>query len=296
MVSTESMIKDYLSKFDKVEFVDMPRYSNTGVLKGYAKVTLATSEGARKVIANNPHTIGGLEVGILKWQDPDSYLKKKNQESKRKVYVRIPFSITEDMLFKYFSTIGKVESVSIKTQPVTNLRRNFCYITFSNISAAKDAIRLSPHTVHERQLICEPSIRPNTETRHTNMEKRLKMGIFEQAQERKDEGTVTGSFRRDFKGEVNHEQGEKIPQHSLNSSNGTPNLQKISYCLDHKAALSSTHRSMEIELKQDFPRKVDWRMAHSKPTSRNYPKDSIATLDRRHLNPTNIRFNLQALR
>lgn len=298
LVSTEASLKEYLSKYDGVLKIDMPRYADTGVLKGYARAVLATTAGVERVIADHPHTIGGLEVGILKWQDPDSYLKKKNSETKRKVYVRIPPSITEDDLSKYFKSIGEIESLSIKTQPVTNYKRNFCYITFATVESAKLAVTLSPHKVRGRDLFCEPSIRPNTSTRQKNLERRLKMGIFNIPGQRTVD--VRNKYCDDKASGDKPYERNRLPEANLKDPRGyivnfnNPSYKKISFFLDLSAEDESPQAYEDFEQQEFLPEVVNIGAAHMRPTSLRYPKASIASISRNHLLSKNICFNLLA--
>ena len=51
--NTLDYLKAYLSTFDKVEKIRIPRKKDTGELKGYAKAVLATKEGV-DLIMNYP--------------------------------------------------------------------------------------------------------------------------------------------------------------------------------------------------------------------------------------------------
>lgn len=270
----------------------MPRYSDSGVLKGYAKAVLATTEGVDRVVAQNPHCIGGLEVGILKWQSPNTYLRKKNQENKRKVYVRIPFQMTEESLYRHFSRVDEVEYISIKTQPVTNQRRNFCYILFKTKNGADQAVQQNPHVINKNKLFCEPSIRPDHETRHSNMEKRLKMGIFDTAPKVVDDGgkgRITSSDQGEIQSRNQSDLDPENFQDSRRSKNFTGRFRSgLGEALDQQLPREvRSARDMD-----NLPKVFDWSKAHIKPTSSSYSKVSLAFMERNHRRLPNFRFNV----
>lgn len=60
------------------------------------------------------------------------YLKKKDELSKRKLFVRHHPSYTTNDLFKHFSLFGRVENIDSKTEHFTNKFRNFSYVIFSS--------------------------------------------------------------------------------------------------------------------------------------------------------------------
>lgn len=158
--STLQQVKDYLSTFDKVQHIQLPRHRDSGILKGYAKAVLATSEGVQRVVSLPFHRIGGLKVGIMQWTNKHSYLKKKDQEGERKVHVRITYAHREKDLLRYFRTYGEVEDLSIRTYPGTTISRNFCYVTFESVEGAKLVLKNSPHLISNDYVYCELSIRP----------------------------------------------------------------------------------------------------------------------------------------
>jgi RNA recognition motif-containing protein len=160
LATTLQTLRSYLSTFDKVEKIQLPRHKDSGVLKGYAKAVLATSEGVNRIVSHPEHVIGGLKVGIMQWIDQRTYLRKKDDEGERKVHVRFTDVHTERNLLRYFRRYGKVEDISIRTYPGTNISRNFCYITFESLVAAQATIDESPHLVANAYVHCELSIRP----------------------------------------------------------------------------------------------------------------------------------------
>lgn len=170
--TTLQQLKDYLSAFDKVLNVQMPRHKDSDVLKGYAKAVLATSEGIRRIVSHPSHRIGGLKVGIMQWTNKKSYLMKKDQEGERKVHARYSNDLSEASLLKYFRGYGRVEDISIRTFPGTNISRNFCYITFASLESTENVLQDSPHLIANEYVHCELSIRPINKNKYEDTNSR----------------------------------------------------------------------------------------------------------------------------
>ena len=155
--STAKSIISYLSSFDKVEKIQIPKDPMTGILKGYAKAVLATTEGVRRITSHTPHFIGGLKVGILKWQNQSSYLNRKDRLTERKVHIRVPPGISKSLLNEYFSSYGQIEDIVLKIHPFTKEQRNFCYVIFEDKLVAQEVVDMSPHSVLHYKLHCSIS-------------------------------------------------------------------------------------------------------------------------------------------
>lgn len=160
MMITAKQIVAYLSRFDDVEKIQVPKETATGVLKGYAKAVLATTEGVRRITDQSSHELGGLNVGIFKWQNKSTYLSKRDRLSERKIYVRYPPHFSINLIKDHFLKYGGVEEVIIKRDPCTKEIRNFCYVVFKSSDQACLAVKDSPHRVGSAKLICSMSIFP----------------------------------------------------------------------------------------------------------------------------------------
>lgn len=72
----------------------------------------------------------------------------------RKLYVgNLSYSTTEDTLMKLFSTVGKVESVNIITDRMSERSKGFGFVEMETEVAAQAAIsQLNGSTVDDRQI------------------------------------------------------------------------------------------------------------------------------------------------
>lgn len=148
----------YIGQFGQVTSLALPRYKPSGILKGYAKATFKTVQQAEAFVNSQPHTIGGLDVGVSYWQEKDSYLANKDQQNERKVFVKFnPNGLTAEDLEAYFSQYGPVQAISIKSDIQTMRTKDYCYILFGEIYSARLSVQESPHNIRGFQTHCEMS-------------------------------------------------------------------------------------------------------------------------------------------
>lgn len=157
LTSSEEEIFIYVSQFDQVKNVFMPRFRSTGILKGYAKVTLASEKGVEKILSCQKHMLKGVLFGVFRWRKQTEYLNSKDQKTTKKVYIKYKSHITCEDIRKFYSQFGPIVDISIRTDPLTNKPRNFCYVLFAEDSAAKAAVQTSPHHLKGSLLVCEMS-------------------------------------------------------------------------------------------------------------------------------------------
>lgn len=154
----------YLSIFDKVKRLKLPKDSATGVLRGYAKAVMATQAGVERITLQSGHVLKGLKVGIFMWQNQSAYVSRKDQMTERKVHVTLPALISEFDLTQYFGSYQGFQEVILKNHPVTKKPRNFCYITFKSKEDALRVVNDSPHLVKHQMLNCNISRRPKQQS------------------------------------------------------------------------------------------------------------------------------------
>jgi|SRR3990167_326252 len=156
--SKRESLQLYLNQFGQVTSLALPRYKPSGVLKGYAKASFKTVQQAEGFVNSQPHTIGGLDVGVSYWQEKDTYLANKDQQNERKVFVKFnPNALTADDLEAYFSQYGPIHAISIKSDIHTMRTKDYCYILFEEIYSARMSVQESPHNIRGFQTHCEMS-------------------------------------------------------------------------------------------------------------------------------------------
>lgn len=150
----------YLSEFDAVVKLQLPKDPNTGALKGYAKAIFATTAGVERITSQAHHELKGLKIGILRWQNQATYTTLRDQLIERKVHIRLPAEITAEKLSNYFRKFPGLEEVILKKHPVTKKPRNFCYIVFRTKEDARTVVNEGPHYVEGILLQCSISRQP----------------------------------------------------------------------------------------------------------------------------------------
>lgn len=158
--SSTADIEAYLSQFDEVESVVLPRNKHNGLLRGYAKATLRSLAGVERLMSTAHHCIAGLNVGVSRWTTTEDYLERKKDLSSRKVYVKFKARIGVDHILAYFSTFGPIEQFDIKRNPLTGRFRDFGYLTFEHERSAREVVDLRLHTIGNEVIRCEQS-KPN---------------------------------------------------------------------------------------------------------------------------------------
>lgn len=212
----------YLSTFDKVEKIHLPKNSSSGVLKGYAKAVLASTDGVHHLVSQPIHRIGGLSVGIIKWQNQSSYLNRKDKLGERKVHVRIPPEFPKETLENYFSKYGVLNEVIVKRHPFTKEPRNFCYLIYSSKGSALKAVAESPHNVGGTYL-------------HTSMSRQTK----DKETEDDKESSGIQILSANHAGQTNHSLSWNDHENTHNQSkfiNPNPGIAEHDECLDDLAS------------------------------------------------------------
>ena len=158
LTSTKQLILSFLSRYDSVEHLYMPRDQATGQLKGYARAVLRSAQGVQDIIDSQPHLIGDLTVGVSRWKNQSEYLSNKDQLKNTKVYVKFPACLIRADLFEYFTfNYGRVVEVDIKTDPFTKRFRNFCYVVFESEESAILASAQRDQVIKFKQVVVEMS-------------------------------------------------------------------------------------------------------------------------------------------
>lgn len=68
-------------------------------------------------------------------------------------------NFTEDVLFKYFGSIGEVESINLKKNKKTNMNKGYCIVTFKDIKSVKRVLKVKDHFIDRRLVTCRPFLR-----------------------------------------------------------------------------------------------------------------------------------------
>lgn len=155
---TRSDMSSYLEQFGPVERLILPVNLDTGLLKGHGKAVFATKKGRDHAIAQKQHVLKGVPFGITPWVDPAHYYTMKNEESKRKVFVKHKSKHQEADLLRYFRQFGVVTRLDLRKNHHNNKPRNFGYVYFQDSESAAALLALQRHQVQGLSLECRPCV------------------------------------------------------------------------------------------------------------------------------------------
>ncbi|KAF8377548.1 hypothetical protein HHK36_030930 [Tetracentron sinense] len=104
-VDTEGL-RDYMSKFGKLEDVIVMKERSTGRSRGFGYVTFASAEDAKNALSSE-HFLGNrmLEVKIA---TPKEEMRAPSKKVTRIFVARIPQSVTEEDFRSYFEAFGEI--------------------------------------------------------------------------------------------------------------------------------------------------------------------------------------------
>ena len=316
--STPQDIIDYASLFDDVDSVALPQSTKTQHLKGYAKVTMKTFEGAQRILSVSNHTIDGLTVGVSKWTTNDEYLKTKEELSSRKVYVKFKERVGVKNVETYFAKFGLIQQFDIKRHPLTGRFRDFSYIIYEQAEAARAASANLIHTINNEPVRCEPckpNIRdPKLQVQEENQDQSaLKIENVSLVQDAALGGNLQGHLNtehisRERSSLKNFDLGSKPLLNSMGSP--TPiasDLSQIQIKSDStdkdRTTFSSAPRLKSTKFFQDVERGrlcqpnrfepvFETRPELQRPTSKQYFDHFRASINANHTLPGNLQFTV----
>ncbi|KAL4239846.1 hypothetical protein ACF0H5_000647 [Mactra antiquata] len=147
--TTENHLKEYMSKYGKVESCNLKKDIETSRSRGFGFVVFEESESLDKVLAEKDHRLQGKVIDPKranpkgKWQEPPI----------KKIYVgKISPSVTEDEIKEYFNSWGKVEKIEAPYDKEKDQRRNFVFVEFDSEEAANKIlahVAENPDYVHK---------------------------------------------------------------------------------------------------------------------------------------------------
>lgn len=153
---TRSELLSYLEQFGLVEKLILPFNPETGLLKGHGKAIFTSKQGRDNVLFQKNHTLNGVNFGITPWIEPAHYFLVKNQESRRKLFVKHKSKHKEADLVNYFEQFGQVVRFDMRKNHNTNKTRNFAFVYFSDEAAVAKVLALESHMVQDLPLECRP--------------------------------------------------------------------------------------------------------------------------------------------
>lgn len=161
-ISAHSSREDFKNCVEKafgpISFMEMPLFPKSKLCKGFAKVCFSRKKDGLAALASQSILVDGFLVTIKKWVCPSKYQKTQERQLERKIYVRFPNSISEEILYHHFSQFGKIETMEMKVDMFSSCLRNFCFITFKSRENVLSATALSIHMIDFKTIKCKPAV------------------------------------------------------------------------------------------------------------------------------------------
>lgn len=147
-------LHDYLKVFDEVIWLRIEIDPVTGLSKGHAFTILSSKIGQDKVLNQKKHKLRDLHIGISVWKSSKEYLNEKDQNMKRKIFIkRLASECTESDLIEYFSLFGPIEKAEIRRNHSDNSSRKIAFLIFEHESDACACLNTKMHSINGRDII-----------------------------------------------------------------------------------------------------------------------------------------------
>ena len=237
----ENYLIQYLLNFDQVMWLQLGRDLMTGMSKGHAHAMMATEAGHYRVLSQKYHMIGGIKVGVSTWKSPSEYLSNKDEQLKRKIFIKKLHPYTNDHeLVQYFGIFGPIEKAEIRRNHHDGSSRKIGFVLFEDIASAERALKVKTHILRSRELIVTKCL----SVKETKSLKKTEYDQDHDAEEERDEMIDQNSFlslqRRMNQSLVKDDQSQAVHE----GNNFQPLSSSFHYQSQHTAKEKDSDHSM----------------------------------------------------
>lgn len=152
---SESDVLAYLLQFGPVRWLQIEKDPSGWQSLGYAHAIMEWVPGHQRVLQARYHTMGGIKVEIMPLQTNSGFIKKKEQEVQRKVFVkRLNKQTDDDALYQYFIQFGDIEKAEVRRDHKNKCSRGIAYVLFRSKQSAEKVLETKNHVLDGEKIKC----------------------------------------------------------------------------------------------------------------------------------------------
>ena len=146
--STEESVKAAFEGYGTITEFDLPKFEDSGRLRGVARITFASPAEANAACELNNSDFEGrsisVEIARPSFKAFNAGGGGSNAEPTNTVFLgNLPYDVDEDTLRSAFGACGEITRVRIATDRETGAPRGFGHLEFSDVEGAKAAVALA---------------------------------------------------------------------------------------------------------------------------------------------------------
>ncbi|XP_021205165.1 RNA-binding protein 45 [Bombyx mandarina] len=137
----EHDLRPFFEKYGEIEDMYLPRDRNTGETRGIAYIKYAKTSSAATAIEELHMTTlldNHKPIKVMVASDKNDY-QSNSYDKYRRLFIKVPKTMTEKEIRQYFSSYGKVESVRLQRDKLTDESKGFAYVNFTTFSETAKA-------------------------------------------------------------------------------------------------------------------------------------------------------------
>jgi RNA recognition motif-containing protein len=161
--ATEQDIKNFFKDAGDVLSIRLPKWHDSGKLKGYGHVEFKKSEGAAKALELNGQYMQDRYLTIDRPQVPRSlvapmpYQPSEKPAGCRTIFIKnLPYETSEEEITKHFMVYGPIKNVRLAVWNHTGKLKGIGYVDFKREDSAETAVKKSGSIVlKDRKIVVD---------------------------------------------------------------------------------------------------------------------------------------------